>query len=103
MIEELLHAHRIVLLILPLPQAVELAVVAEQIRLLLVASKGEKVLDALIPGHRVVVIVRDDEDRGSHALDLEDRRVGEVRQGGVIKRLSDAALGLLVLELTRTA
>src|SRR5215831_20897640 len=56
-VEELLHAYRVVLLVDALAQAVVLAVVVEQVNLLAEPPQGQEVLDALVPGDGAVLVV----------------------------------------------
>src|SRR3712207_8676185 len=51
------------------------AVVVEHVDLLAQAAERDEHLDALVPRHRVVVVVVHDEQRRAHAVGEEERRV----------------------------
>src|ERR1035441_3418467 len=103
MIEVLLHANGVVLLIGPAPQAVRLSVVIEKIHFLAQPPQRQEELDALIPRHRIVAVVLQNQHRSLHAIGPENRRVLDETRGVLPDRPANAALRALILELPRDA
>ena len=101
MIKILIHTQRKIFLVSAAAQVVQLAVVVEQIGFLFKAAQRQEQLNPLIPRHRIIGIVGQNQQRGLYFRDMEYRRISEVHIRCLIQGLADAALLLLVLELSR--
>ncbi len=99
-IEELLHSDRPVLSILALDQVVVLSVIDAHPDRLFQTPEGSEVLYALPPGHGPILIVVHQQERGLYLVSKEHRRVLKITLELVPRSPVDAALGLLVLELS---
>ena len=98
MIEILLQTDLPVPFVLVFDRPVGFVIVVEQPHRFGEAAQGHKQLDALVPRHRAILVIMQNQQRCLDLVGPEDRGVLEIAHRVFPERSADAALGALVLE-----